>query len=179
MPDLTQPQQALFDIYQWTGSASSRVDIEIAARNAEALVARCRSRYIAPVPRTAAGQQPASEQQVRAALRDGGIIESRIDDYITSWNRLKLQGVAGPAALQVRPPTIAQQRASLNAQRAEQGLPPLSVSQFRTINQAPILPSPAPAPAPAPAPVPQDSIFGELPTVSTDVEYPPFGGGRQ
>lgn len=38
-----------------------------------------------------------------------------------------------------------------------------------------IVPPLPPGPQP---PVPQDPIFGELPT-TTDIEYPPFGGGRQ
>jgi hypothetical protein len=168
------------EIMQWDGTASARLNMDIAVRQAEALVTRCRTRFIAPVPRTAAGQQPASEEQVRAAMTSGGIIEERQNQYIVAWNLLKLQGVnLGPAAGAVRGPTLTQQRATLNAQRAEQGLPPLTAQQFRTINQAPVLPAP-PAPAPPPMPRPQDEVFGELPVTADDVAaFPPFGGGRQ
>jgi hypothetical protein len=177
-------------IVPWDGTVAGLVILEESVRQAEQLVNRCRTRFIAPIPRTAAGQQPASEAQVRAAMTSGGIIEERQTQYIVAWNRLKLQGVGGVAPLppaSTRRPTYAAMRASL--QEAGMPVPRTNAEVLRAYqqltgqSQLPALPEipPAPAPAPAPAlPVPQDSIFGELQTVATDdTEYPPFGGGRQ
>lgn len=169
------------DIIQWDQSAASRIDMDFAIRQAEQLVTRCRTRYIVPVPRTAAGQGPASEAQVREAMTAGGIIQARQDQYIAAWNLLKLQGLnAGPLAPPTgRRPTYAQMRAALSAA----GLPiPLTnaetaraYQQLTGQSQVPPLPE-----IPAPPQRPENEILGELQTVATDeTEYPPFGGGRQ
>ena len=133
----------------WDGTAAGRVELERTVRSAEALVTRCKTRFLAAT-------RPASEAQVSAAMQAGGILAERIGQYITEWSILKLQGEAAPTATQ----RAATDRAVLNELRAQQGLRRLRAAQYRAQNLIPqSLPALPPEPAPQP-PAPAPNIFG-------------------
>jgi hypothetical protein len=75
---------------EWDYTTPGLVDIERTVQQAEQLVTRARTRFLAPT-------YAASEQQVRAALLDGGILPDRVDQYIAAWTR-QLLAVPRPGA---------------------------------------------------------------------------------